>query len=128
MRKSDAVAVVDGYVSQLRRDMEVVRWGDGFCVVTPMLNRDNDLMSVYVSRSPSRGFVVSDLGETIGDLELSGFEMTDERMARIEAIVARYGVSIKDCELYVEGSKRDVAGRMDMLIQAMAAVDGMYGR
>lgn len=73
-------------------------------------------------------FVVSDLGETIGDLELSGFEMTDERMARIEAIAARYGVSIKDCELYVEGSKRDVAGRMDMLIQAMAAVDGMYDR
>ena len=49
-------------------------------------------------------------------------------MARIEAIVARYGVSIKDCELYVEGSKRGVADRMDMLIQAMAAVDGMYGR
>lgn len=56
MRKSDAVAIVDGYVNQLRRDMEIVRWGDGFCVVTPMLNRDNDLMSVYVSRSPSRGF------------------------------------------------------------------------
>lgn len=128
MRKSDAVAIVDGYVSQLCRDMEIVRWGDGFCVVTPMLNRNNDLMSVYVSRSPSRGFVVSDLGETIGDLELSGFEMTDERMARIDAIAARYGVSIKDCELYVEGSKRDVASRMDMLIQAMAAVDGMYGR
>lgn len=128
MRKSDAVAIVDGYVSQLRRDMEIVRWGDDFCIVTPMLNRNNDLMSVYVSRSPSRGFVVSDLGETIGDLELSGFEMTDERMARIDAIVARYGVSIKDCELYVEGSKRDVASRMDMLIQAMAAVDGMYGR
>ena len=128
MRRSDAVAIVDGYVSQLRRDMEIVRWGDGFCVITPMLNRNNDLMSVYVSRSPSRGFVVSDLGETIGDLELSGFEMTDERMARIDAIVARYGVSIKDCELYVEGSKRDVASRMDMLIQAMAAVDSMYGR
>lgn len=128
MRKSDAVAIVDGYVNQLRRDMEIVRWGDGFCVVTPMLNRDNDLMSVYVSRSPSRGFVVSDLGETIGDLELSGFEMTDERMARIDAIAARYGVSIKDCELYVEGPKRGVADRMNMLIQAMAAVDGMYGR
>lgn len=128
MRRSDAVAIVDGYVSQLRRDMDIVRWGDGFCVVTPMLNRDNDLMDVYVSKSPSRGFVISDLGETIGDLELSGFEMTDERMARIEAIVARYGVSIKDCELYVEGPKRGIADRMNMLIQAMAAVDGMYGR
>ena len=125
MRRSDAVAIVDGYVSQLRRDMDIVRWGDGFCVVTPMLNRDNDLMDVYVSKSPSRGFVVSDLGETIGDLELSGFEMTDERMARIDAIAARYGVSIKDCELSVEGSKRDVASRMDMLIQAMAAVDSL---
>lgn len=102
MRKSDAVAIVDGYVNQLRRDMDIVRWGDGFCVVTPMLNRDNDLMSVYVSRSPS--------------------------LARIEAIAARYGVSIKDCELYVEGPRRGVADRMNMLVQAMAAVDGMYGR
>lgn len=126
MKESDATAIVDGYASQLRRDMEIVRQGDGFCVVTPMLNRNNDFMNVYMSDSPSHGIVVSDLGETIGDLEISGFKMTSQRMAKLDAIVAGYGVSTKDGELYVSGSKEDIASRMNMLIQAMASVDDMY--
>lgn len=126
MRESEANAIVDGYANQLRRDMEVVQQGDGFCVVTPMLNRNNDFMNVYLSDAPSRGIVVSDMGETIADLEMSGFKMTAQRSEKLREIINGFGVSIKGAELYVSGSRDDIASRMNMLIQAMASVDDMY--
>ncbi len=126
MRESEANAIVDDYAGLIRRDMAVTRQGNGFCVVTPMLNRNNDLMNVYMAEVPGRGIVVSDMGDTIGDLELSGFRMSDQRRGKVEDVVAGYGVSIKGDELYVSGTREEIAARMNMLIQAMASVDDMY--
>lgn len=126
MKESEASAIVDGYAAQLKRDMTIVKQGNGFCVTTPMLNRNNDLMNVYMAETPSHGIVVSDMGETIGDLEMSGFKMSDQRIEKLNSIIASYGVSISNSELYVTGTMGDISGRINMLVQAMASVDDMY--
>lgn len=126
MEESEANAIVDDYARQIRRDMSVVRQGEGFCVVTPMLNRNNDCMNVYMSDAASGGLLVSDMGETIEDLEFSGFKLTDQRRSKLNGILGGYGVSIKGGELYVNGTRGEIAERMNMLMQAMASVDDMY--
>lgn len=126
MRADEASAIVDEYARQIRRDMSVVQQGDGVCVVTPMLNRNNDCMNVYMSEAPGGGIVISDMGETIGDLEFSGFKMTEQRTTKLRGIIDSYGVRSDGGQLYVTGSRSEIAGRMNMLIQAMASVDDMY--
>ncbi|MEE1372994.1 MAG: DUF1828 domain-containing protein [Parolsenella sp.] len=126
MRVEDAGAIIDSYADFIRANMIPTQQGEGVCIATPMLNRNNDCMNVYVGESDSGGLVFTDLGETIGDLELSGFSLTDQRTEKLESILAGFGVDRSDGELFVRASQNEAAVRLNMLLQAMASVDDMY--
>lgn len=126
MKAEDAGAIIDSYADFIRVNMIPTQQGDGVCITTPMLNRNNDCMNVYVGESDSGGLVFTDLGETIGDLELSGFSLTDQRAEKLESILAGFGVERSDGELLVRASRDGAAVRLNMLLQAMASVDDMY--
>lgn len=98
----------------------------GVCISTPMLNRNNDCMNIYIGDDPNGGYVITDLGETICDLEPSGFAMTSKREAKLSAILAGYPVESRDGELCVRTSQDDLPLKMNMLLQAMASVDDMF--
>lgn len=66
MKVEDANAIIEEHAEFIRANMVPIQQGDGVCIVTPMLNRNNDCMNVYVSESSSGDLVLSDLGETIG--------------------------------------------------------------
>jgi hypothetical protein len=85
-------------------------------------------MSVLVGESPQGGYVLTDLGETMADLRLSGVNLhTAKRIETLDRFVSGYGVRrSQDGELYVRCSRSDMAGKMNMLIQAMASVDDMF--
>lgn len=126
MRVEDAGAIIDSYADFIRANMIPTQQGEGVCIATPMLNRNNDCMNVYVGESDSGGLVFTDLGETIGDLELSGFSLTGQRTEKLESILAGFGVDRSDGELFVRASQNEAAVRLNMLLQAMASVDDMY--
>lgn len=126
MRVEDAGAIIDSYADFIRANMIPTQQGEGVCIATPMLNRNNDCMNVYVGESDSGGLVFTDLGETIGDLELSGFSLTGQRTEKLESILAGFGVNRSDGELFVRASQNEAAVRLNMLLQAMASVDDMY--
>lgn len=126
MRVEDADAIIESYADFIRANMIPTQQGDGVCITTPMLNRNNDCMNVYVGESDSGGLVFTDLGETIGDLELSGFSLTGQRTEKLESILAGFSVERSDGELIVRASADNAAMRLNMLLQAMASVDDMY--
>ena len=117
MKLEDAGAIIDSYADFIRANMIPTQQGEGVCITTPMLNRNNDCMNVCVGESESGSLVFTDLGETISDLELSGFSLTDQRAEKLESILAGFGVERSNGELLV---------RLNMLLQAMESVDDMY--
>lgn len=126
MKIDDASIIIDEYAKYIKSNMIATQQGDAVCISTPMLNRNNDCMNVYVGDGETGGYVLSDMGETISDLELSGFKMTSQRIEKMQSVLAGYGVRISDGELCVNASSDALPFRMNMLLQAMASVDDMY--
>lgn len=90
------------------------------------LNRNNDCMRVYLGDDPKGSYVISDLGETINDLELSGFSMKGQRIDKLNSILSGFSVKEEDGELCITASAADLPMKMNMLLQAMASVDDMF--
>ena len=126
MRVEQAQEFIERYARFVESNMVATQQGTGVCISTPMLNRNNDCMNIYIGDDPNGGYVITDLGETIGDLELSGFAMTSQREAKLSAILAGYPVESRDGELCVRTSQDDLPLKMNMLLQAMASVDDMF--
>lgn len=126
MRLDDAAAIVDDYARLMRSQMELTQQGNTVCVVTPMLNRNNDCMNIYLADAPDGGIIVTDLGETISDLEFSGFSFTGQREGKLLGLLAGYGASIENGELVARGTRSEIPDKMNMLMQAMASVDDMF--
>ncbi len=126
MQIEEASAIVDDYARKIKAGMPVIQQGDAVCIVTPMLNRNNDCMNVYIGDTPDGKLFITDLGETLGDLEFSGFSLTPQRDEKIRSILAGYGISNEAGELIVRGTRDEIPFRLNMLMQAMASVDDMY--
>ena len=61
------------------------------------------------------------------DLEFSGFKFTNTRIEKADSILRSFGVAPSDKnELFVTGSRSTIPARMNMPMQAMASVDGLY--
>ncbi|MBR2682675.1 MAG: DUF1828 domain-containing protein [Atopobiaceae bacterium] len=128
MLLEQANGIIDEYSRWVRENMHAVQQGDSVLIVTPMLNRNNDCMSVLLGDSPDGGYALSDLGATVADLEMSGFSLsTGKRAEKLQAILRGYGVfHTEGNELYVKASADELAPRMHMLLQAMASVDDLF--
>lgn len=126
MNVEEASSVIEAYSSFIKKNMFATQQGNSVCITTPMLNRNNDCMNVYIGDGLDGSMIVTDLGETMNDLELSGLSMTHQHLEIIENILTGFSVEQKDGELFVRTSRDNLAARMNMLLQAMASVDDMY--
>ena len=126
MNVEQARGFISAYAKFVEVNMVPVQQGNGVCISTPMLNRNNDCMRVYLGDDPSGGYVISDLGETINDLELSGFSMTGQRIDKLNSILSGFSVKEEEGELCITASAADLPMKMNMLLQAMASVDDMF--
>ena len=126
MNVEQARGFISAYAKFVEANMVPVQQGNGVCISTPMLNRNNDCMRVYLGDDPAGGYVISDLGETINDLELSGFSMKGQRIDKLNSILSGFSVKVKDGELCMTASATDLPMKMNMLLQAMASVDDMF--
>lgn len=126
MEMERANRLIREYGEMLVGEMSAVPQGDGFLIVTPMLNRHNDNMVVYVAEEGRGTYVITDMGETVGDLEADGLVLNGTRMERFNEIISGLGMSSTDSEIWTKASDSELAMKLNFMMQTMASVDDMY--
>ena len=95
-------------------------------ITTPYLDRHNDYLQIYAKRA-NGGFLLTDDGYTIGDLEQSGCKLeSKKRQDLLKMTVNGFGVQLENKALQVQAVHGDFALRKHSLIQTMLAVNDMF--
>ena len=123
---TDIQRLLDAYHAWLK-DKSVLRQIDEWVeITTPYLDRHNDYLQIYAKRA-NGGFLLTDDGYTIEDLEQSGCRLESrKRQSLLEMTVNGFGVQLKGKVLQVQASPSDFALRKHSLIQTMLAVNDMF--
>ena len=99
--------------------------GNSIEITTPFLDRHNDQLQIYAKRS-SKGFLLSDDGYVLNDLEMSGCKLdTARRQALLKQALKGFNVQCSDNVLEVEASADNFSLRKHCLLQAMLAVNDL---
>lgn len=109
------------------RDKTVLRELDGWVEITsPFLDRHNDYLQIY-ARPSEGGFLLTDDGYTINDLDISGCKLdTPKRKQLLRITLNGLGVQRVDNELQVRATSQNFAWRKHSLLQAMLAVNDLF--
>lgn len=95
-------------------------------ITTPFVDRNNDYVQVYVGRD-AQGYILTDCGETIEGLRLSGCDVDTERRSQIlTSILNGFGVQRDGDALFVHATPEDFPSRKHNLVQAILAVDDLF--
>lgn len=118
--------LMDAYHAWLR-DKTVLRQIDQWTeITTPYLDRHNDYLQIYAKRA-NGGFVLTDDGYTIDDLEQSGCKLESrKRQDLLKMTLNGFGVHMDGKALQVHASPDNFALRKHNLVQAMLAVNDMF--
>lgn len=122
----DIQRLLDAYHAWLK-DKSVLRQIEEWVeITTPYLDRHNDYLQIYAKRA-NGGFLLTDDGYTIQDLEQSGCKLeSKKRQELLRVTVNGFGVQLEDKALQVRAVPGDFALRKHSLIQTMLAVNDMF--
>ncbi len=118
--------LLDDYIAWLK-DKTILRQIDDWVeITTPYLDRHNDYIQIYAKRE-NNGFVLTDDGYTIEDLEQSGCKLdSPKRQDLLKMTLNGFGVQLHRNTLTVRASQDNFAIRKHNLVQAMLAVNDMF--
>ena len=118
--------LLDAYHAWLK-DKTALRQIDQWVeITTPCLDRHNDYVQIYAKRA-NGGFILTDDGHTIEDLELSGCKLESrKRQDLLKLTLNGFGVQTAGKALQVHASPDNFALRKHNLVQAMLAVNDMF--
>lgn len=95
-------------------------------ITTPYLDHHNDYLQIY-ARKANSGYVLTDDGYTIEDLEQSGCKLrSPKRLDLLKMTLNGFGVQLQGEALEVHASPDNFAARKHNLVQAMLAVNDMF--
>lgn len=96
-------------------------------ISTPFTGLFNDTIDIYVKRVGDR-IMLSDDGNTIRNLELSGLEISrsPKRKEIHDRILNNYGVKLVNDELIAEASERDFPQKKLNMLSAISETQDMY--
>ena len=119
-------ALLDRYWSWLKDKTKLRQVDDWVEMTTPYLDRHNDCLQIY-ARKENGGFVLTDDGYTIDDLETSGCRLdSPKRQELLRTVLNGYGVQLADGALQVPATADSFALRKHNLVQAMLSVNDMF--
>ena len=124
----DEVRVLLDEYQEWLRDKTVLRELDEWVeITTPYLDRHNDCLQIYATRDGG-GWVLSDDGFIISDLEISGCTLdTPKRRALLDVTLAGFGVKLESGNaLTVRAAQSSFAAKKHGLLQAMLAVNDLF--
>ena len=122
----DIQRLMDAYHAWLK-DKSVLRQIDQWVeITTPYLDRHNDYIQIYAKQA-NGGFMLTDDGYTIDDLEQSGCKLESrKRQDLLKMTLNGFGVQMDGKALQVHASPDNFALRKHNLVQAMLAVNDMF--
>lgn len=96
-------------------------------ISTPFVGLFNDTVDIYAKKEGNK-IILSDDGNTLRDLELSGLEITrsPKRKEILDRILINYGVQMNNEELTTEANERDFPQKKLNLISAISETADMY--
>lgn len=120
--------MINGYFDWLKSNsFTEMMSSDTVRISVPFLNRNNDYTEIYVQQRGSDQFFITDDGETLNELELSGFNFTKKRKEFLNMIVHSTGVELgSNNELSITASSSELYFKKHMLVQTMLRVSDMY--
>ena len=119
--------LIDKYVQWLK-DKSTLRQVDEEWVelTTPYLDRHNDYLQLYVSRTEN-GYRLTDDGYIISDLRSSGCDLeTEKRRELLEMTLNVFGITLDGDELITTASEDNYPIKKHNIIQAMLAVNDLF--
>ncbi|MCY4009156.1 MAG: DUF1829 domain-containing protein [Anaerolineaceae bacterium] len=118
--------LTDQYHNWLRDKTTLREVDDWIEITTPYLDRHNDFMQIYAKRSDG-GFMLTDDGYTIDDLELSGCKLeTPKRRNLLKMTLNGFGVRMESRALQVHASRHNFSLQKHNLLQAMLAINDLF--
>lgn len=121
--------LMDNYYAFIKEKTVVTENGssDWVEISTPFVGLFNDTIDIYAKKVGNK-IILSDDGNTIRDLELSGLEISrsPKRKEILDRILINYGVRINDQELITETTEKDFPQKKLNLISAISETSDMY--
>lgn len=122
----DIQELLDRYWDWLRDKTTLREANDWIEITTPYLDRHNDCLQIYAKRV-NGGFVLTDDGYIIEDLEQSGFRISgDKRKTMLDMTLSGFGVRLSGKAIEVQAAAENFALRKHSLVQAMLAVNDLF--
>ena len=125
---AEVQSLLDRYWMWLREETNIRQIGEWVEITTPYLDRHNDYLQIYAKRDDN-GFMLTDDGYTIEDLERSGCTIDSPRRQDLfKTTLNGFGVNVSETTkaLEVRASADDFALRKHNLIQAILAVNDLF--
>lgn len=94
-------------------------------ITTPFLDRHHDHLQIYVKKT-KKGFILSDDGYIMADLELSGVDYLNNAILR--SIFNKFGIKIVNDELVLEATDDNFEQKKDNFIQALVEITKLIER
>ena len=96
-------------------------------ISTPFVGLFNDTVDIYAKKEGNK-IILSDDGNTLRDLELSGLEISrsSKRKEILDRILINYGVKITNNELTSEATEKDFPQKKLNLISAISETSDMF--
>ncbi len=122
----DIQKLVELYWAWLKDKTNLREVRDCVEITTPYLDRHNDYLQIYARRADN-GFVLTDDGHVLEDLELSGCRIdSPKRQAMFRTTLNGFGVQANGKALEVKASPDNFPLRKHNLVQAMLAVNDLF--
>lgn len=118
------------YINWLNESIEQFKIQENLYRITlPYLDRNNDCTEIYIQINENNTFHLTDDGETIGELELSNFDIfsSKRRKAILYSILNAHGVQLSENkELFINCSNNELPQKKHMLSQCMIKISDLF--
>ena len=118
--------LMNQYQKWLKDEITLQQIGNAVEITTPFLDRHNDYIQIYAKRKDDV-LLLSDEGETIEDLEMSGVSLNSrKRKELLELAAAGFGVSIENNVISIKTSPNKFPLAKHNLVQTILAVNDLF--
>jgi len=123
---NDIQALLDSYSAWLKDQTKIREVEDYVEITTPYLDRHNDYLQIY-AKNTNDGFVLTDDGYILDDLELSGCKIdSPKRKSVLHAILNGQGVKENEGALEIKATQNNFSLKKHSLVQAMLTVNDLF--
>lgn len=118
--------LINDYILWVRNNIHIKEIGNWFEITTPFLDRHNDNIQIY-ARKIDDGYLLTDDGYIINDLEISGVELdNDHRQRLLQTALNGFGVKLNKNRIEAYATNANFPIKKHNLIQAMLAVNDLF--